>query len=154
MTVYCVQCILKVDEGRRMMRIVFEGGPDRDRTKPMTASEARQVIAARRKGPNGEFIETLYHTAQRLGRQGELRSVVPIDKPKRILSSAGIRAALKKRGYLCGEGTVEEIENAVSLLIDFAVHVARSDKRRTIKPGDINGSNALQIESARKRRRS
>jgi histone H3/H4 len=136
------------------MRIVFEG-PDRNPTKPLTAAEARKVIEARKKGPNGEFIETLYHTVERLSRHGELRSAPPREKPKRILSTAGIRAALRKRGYLCGEGTVEEMERAVSLLIDFAVHIARIDKRKTIKPGDVSGTNAVWIEaSGRGRKKS
>lgn len=129
------------------LKIVFEGGPDGEKTKPMTAAEARQVIAACRKG------ESLYHAARRLSRQGEIRNLSPRENPKRILSAAGVRAALKKRGYLCGEGTVSEVEAAVGMLIDFAVHNARSDKRRTIKPGDVNGNTALRVEGSRSARR-
>lgn len=130
--------------------IVFECEKTGLLTRKLSSKEAQIVLANLKKDDTGYPVEGLYAATVRCERQGKLPRMIVRDLPKRIVSAAGIKAALKKRSMRCADGAVQEIEKAVNVVLDLAIQIARNDMRKTIKAGDINGSNGLSLAPAKR----
>lgn len=83
--------------------------------------------------------ETLFNTLIRLERQGKVGTPNQLPEQKRLVNARAIKGILKARDIRVGEGTIEEIERAVTIIIDIAAKMAKLCGRKTLKPEDVTG---------------
>ena len=88
--------------------------------------------------------ETYYQTCKRLERSGELEMTVR-KPPARLVSTTKVKKILNGRGMHCSSGVQAELERAIMVILESAIHNARRDKRKTVKAIDVRGDTATLL---------
>ena len=98
-----------------------------------TSADLRKILKAKRKG------ETVAQAAKRLERKGEVEYRAFVQPKKRLLSTAGVKAYIRQRGYQSTSDVADEVERMVIVMLDSAIKAAKINKRKTVKAVDVRG---------------
>lgn len=104
----------------------------KERRTGWSSSDIREALKIRKTD------EPIGSALKRLGRKDKVDRLFQ-EVPKRIVSSAGVKAALKARGYHCSSDASDAVEKEIIRILDAAIHCARMNKRRTVRGSDVTG---------------